>query len=65
MRKSYPVCPDGKTEKTQQAKDLVPSCGIGKLALNFALGFAAISAVSFRPEWLVVPVVVAYVATVG
>ncbi len=65
MRKANPVCRDGIEEKTHQAKDLVPSCGIGKVAMHFAFGFAAVAAVSFGPEWLVVPVGVAYVATVG
>lgn len=65
IREIYPLRRDGIEEKTQQAIDLAPSCGIGKLSMHFAFCFAAVAAVSFGPEWLVVPGVVAYVATVG
>lgn len=50
--------------KTQHATNAVPSCGIGRVVLAVGLGFVAVSAVSFGPMWLVVPVVVAYAATV-
>ena len=51
--------------KTQHAKDLGPSCGIRGACLALGLGFAAVLAVSFGPAWLVVPVVIVYVAMVG
>ena len=51
--------------KTQHAKDLGPSCGIRRVGLALGFGFATVLAVSFGPVWLVVPVVIVYVAMVG
>lgn len=65
MRKSYPVCQDGKTEKTQQCEELVPFRGIAEGIGLFVFSLAAVSVVAFGPAWVVVPVIVAYAATVG
>ena len=51
--------------KEKHEKDLRPSCGIIRVGLALSFGFSAVLVVSFGPAWLVVPVVIAYVAIVG
>lgn len=55
----------GKAYKTQQRANLVPSRGIELAVYWLVLSFSAVFAVSFGPEWVSVPVVVAYLAIVG
>lgn len=55
----------GNDKKTPQRANLMPSRGIEVAIHWLGLSFAAVFAVSFGPEWVSVPVVVAYLAMVG